>query len=82
MNTVYLRIKSYGQWLTTLGGIDQQISTEHMHVTSSRVFQQQKKKIARNCVQHNNCVFRVELDESQCKCVESVHSNGKFLCTS
>ena len=40
-----------------------------MHVTSSRVFQQQKKKIARNCVQHNNCVFRVELDESLCKCV-------------
>ena len=24
----------------------------------------------------------MELDESQCKCVESVHSNGKFLCAS
>ena len=35
-----------------------------------------------NCVQHNNCVVRVELDESQCKCVESVHSNGKCLCAS
>ena len=44
------------------------MSTEHMHVTSSRVFNNNsKKKIARNCVEHN-CVFRVELDESQCKC--------------
>ena len=33
-----LAIKSYGQWVATLGGIDYQISTEHMHVTSSGVF--------------------------------------------
>ena len=46
------------------------MSTEHMRVTSSRVFNNnsRKKKIARNCVQHDR-VFRVELDESQCKCV-------------
>ena len=46
------------------------MSTEHIRVTSSRVFNNnsRKIKIALNCVQHN-CVFRVELDESQCKCV-------------
>ena len=64
-----------------------------MHVTSSGVFnnnsgfplnnrkkekKRKKKKIARNCIQHYECVFRVELDKSQCKCVEFVHSNGEF----
>ena len=39
------------------------MSTEHMHVTSGRVFNNNsRKKIARNCVQHN-CVFRVEVDD-------------------
>ena len=41
--------------------------------------QQQQQKIARNCVQHNKCVFRVELDESQSKCVESLHSDRRFF---
>ena len=46
------------------------MSTEPLHVTSSRVFNNNNRKnIARNCVQHNKYVFRVELDESQCKCV-------------
>ena len=28
---------------------------------------------------HNKCVFRVELDESQCKCVESLHSDRIYI---
>ena len=51
------------------------MSTEHMHVTNSRAFNDNNKKIARNCLQHYKCVFRVELDESQCKCVEPLHSD-------
>ena len=36
------------------------------------------KKKSRVIAYVHSCVFRVELDESQCKYVESVHSNGKF----
>ena len=46
-----------------------------MHVTDSKVFN--KKKVARNCVQLT-CVFRVEREESH-KCVESLHSDGRFI---
>ena len=57
-----------------------------MHATSSGVFNNnsdfplnsRKKKIARNCVQHNDCVFRVELDESQCRYI----ATGNFVCLS
>ena len=34
-----------------------------------------KKRVVRDCVQLK-CVYRVELEESQCKCVESLHSDG------
>ena len=59
-----------------------------MHVTSNGVFnnnfdfplnsRKKKKKKSRVIAYVHSCVFRVELDESQCKYVESVHSNGKF----
>ena len=56
-----------------------------MHVTSSGVFNNSsdfplnsRNKIARNCVQHNNCAFRVELDESQCLYI----ATGNFVCLS
>ena len=57
-----------------------------MHVTSSGVFNtnpdfplnSRKKKKSRVIAYVHSCVFRVKLDESQCKCVESVYSNGKF----
>ena len=56
-----------------------------MHVTSSGVFNNNsdfplnsREKKPRVIAYVHSCVFRVELDESQCKCVESVHSNGKF----
>ena len=57
-----------------------------MHVTSNGVFNNnfdfplnsRNKKKSRVIAYVHSCVFRVELDESQCKCVESVHSDGKF----
>ena len=56
-----------------------------MHVTSSGVFNNNsvfplnsRKKIGRNCVQHNNCAFRVELGESQCLYI----ATGNIVCLS
>ena len=71
------------------------MSTEHMHVTSSGVFnnnsdfslnnsdfplnsRKKKKKKSRVIAFVHSCVFRVELDESQCLYT----ATGNFVCFS
>ena len=66
------------------------VNRTHARYTSNGVFNNnfdfpfnsRNKKKSRVIAYVHSCVFRVELDESQCKCVESVHSNGKFSCAS